>query len=192
MNITAEQVRRLCAASGVDEIAALSALERQDGDLLEALLELERQGSADPPAGGGFYSTQGPAPGAGGPLVPGARLEGGTGGEAGRTSRPVFSPADLWRGLKELFHKGRVNRMEDWRSGEQVTAMPLLVLFLLLACFPQIMIPLLLLGLVLGFRYRLAGPDLMGGGVAGARRRAAEALDRAAARARQQRREKKQ
>ena len=42
MNITAEQVRRLCAASGVDEIAALSALERQDGDLLEALLELEK------------------------------------------------------------------------------------------------------------------------------------------------------
>ena len=39
MTVTTEQVRRLCAASGVDEIAALSVLERQDGDLLEALLE---------------------------------------------------------------------------------------------------------------------------------------------------------
>ena len=42
MTVTPEQVKRLCAASGADEIAALSALERRNGDLLEALLELER------------------------------------------------------------------------------------------------------------------------------------------------------
>ena len=54
MTVTPEQVKRLCAASGADEIAALSALERRNGDLLEALLELERQGSALPPARGGF------------------------------------------------------------------------------------------------------------------------------------------
>lgn len=48
MTATPEQVKRLCAASGADEIAALSALERRNGDLLEALLELERQGSAGP------------------------------------------------------------------------------------------------------------------------------------------------
>ena len=74
MTITTEQVKRLCAASGVDEIAALSALERQDGDLLEALLELERQGWAVPPAGGGFYSTRQAEPEAGGPLVPGGGI----------------------------------------------------------------------------------------------------------------------
>ena len=51
MTVTPEQVKRLCAASGADEIAALSALERRNGDLLEALLELERQGSAQPGAG---------------------------------------------------------------------------------------------------------------------------------------------
>lgn len=58
MTATPEQVKRLCAASGADEIAALSALERRNGDLLEALLELERQGSARPPARGGFYTTR--------------------------------------------------------------------------------------------------------------------------------------
>ncbi len=104
----------------------------------------------------------------------------------------VLTWGDLWKGLKDLFHKGRVNRMEVWRTGEQVTAMPLLVLLLLLACFPQIMIPLLLIGWVLGFRYRLAGPDLPAGGLlGGARRRAAEALDRAAQKARWQSREKR-
>ena len=153
MTITTEQVKRLCAASGVDEIAALSALERQDGDLLEALLELERQGSAVPPAGGGFYSTRQAEPEAGGPLVPG----GGPAGSAGPGRRSFV-----------------------------------LVLLLLLACFPQIMIPLLLIGWVLGFRYRLAGPDLPAGGLLGsARRRAAEALDRAAQKARRQSREKR-
>ena len=64
MTVTPEQVKRLCAASGADEIAALSALERRNGDLLEALLELERQGSALPPARGGFYTTR-PQGGAG-------------------------------------------------------------------------------------------------------------------------------
>lgn len=191
MTIATEQVKRLCAASGVDEIAALSALERQDGDLLEALLELERQGSAVPPAGGGFYSTRQAEPEAGGPLVPG----GGPAGSAGPGRRGfvlVLTWGDLWKGLKDLFHKGRVNRMEVWRKGEQVTAMPLLVLLLLLACFPQIMIPLLLIGWVLGFRYRLAGPDLPAGGLLGsASRRAAEALDRAAQKARRQSREKR-
>ena len=36
MTVTPEQVKRLCAASGADEIAALSALERRNGDLLGA------------------------------------------------------------------------------------------------------------------------------------------------------------
>ena len=128
---------------------------------------------------------------AGGPLVPG----GGPAGSAGPGRRGfvlVLTWGDLWKGLKDLFHKGRVNRMEVWRKGEQVTAMPLLVLLLLLACFPQIMIPLLLIGWVLGFRYRLAGPDLPAGGLLGsASRRAAEALDRAAQKARRQSREKR-
>ena len=183
MTITTEQVRRLCAASGVDEIAALSALERQGGDLLEAMLELERQGSVPPPAGGGSYSTRQAASPAGGPLVPGA-AQGAGGAEEAR-------PEGLWGGLRELLGKARRNRMEVRRRGELVTAMPLLVLFLLLACFPQVMVPLLLIGWVLGFRYRFAGPDLPAEGLLrGSRRRAAEALRRAAEQIRRRSRDK--
>ena len=54
MTVTPEQVKRLCAASGADEIAALSALERRNGDLLEALLELERQAAPCLQPGAGF------------------------------------------------------------------------------------------------------------------------------------------
>ena len=191
MTVTTEQIRRLCAASGVDEIAALSVLERQDGDLLEALLELERQGSAVPPAGGGFYSTRQASPQAGGALAAGAGPAGNAGG-GDRSAGTDLTWDVLWKGFRDLLHRGRVNRMEVWRRGRQVTAMPLLVLALLLACFPQIMVPLLLIGWVLGFRYRFTGPDLPAGGLLGsARRRAAEALDRAARRARQKSRETK-
>ena len=183
MTITTEQVRRLCAASGVDEIAALSALERQDGDLLEAMLELERQGSALPPAGGGFYSTRQAAPEAA--LVPGAAQAAGAGGAE------EAQPEGLWGALRELLRKSRRNRMEVRRRGEAVTAMPLLVLFLLLACFPQVMVPLLLIGWVLGFRYRFAGPDLPAEGLLrGSLRRAAEALRRAAEQIRRRSRDK--
>ena len=58
MAVTVEQARRLSEAAGVDVIAALSALERNDGDALAAMLELERQGLVPPPPGGRFYSTR--------------------------------------------------------------------------------------------------------------------------------------
>ena len=54
MSVTVEQARRLSEAAGVDVIAALSALERHNGDALEAMLELERMGLTPVPPGAAF------------------------------------------------------------------------------------------------------------------------------------------
>mgnify|MGYP005778117743 CR=1 FL=1 len=151
MAVTVEQARRLSEAAGVDVIAALSALERQNGDALEAMLELERLGLTEPPPGGGCFSTR-PAAGEG-PPPPGERA-----GEPARGMVLVLTWSDLWRGLKGLFRKSLATRLEIWRRGEPVTTVPLLVLVLLLVCFPRIIVPLLLIGLPLGFRYRFSGP----------------------------------
>ena len=66
--------------------------------------------------------------------------------------------------MKRFFHTLRRwlvdNELEIWRKGQPITALPVLILLLLLCCVPQVTIPILILGLFLGFRYRFSGPDL--------------------------------
>ena len=48
-----------------------------------------------------------------------------------------------------------------FRSHDQpVTSLPVLILALLLCCAPWVTIPVLIMLLFLGFRYRFSGPDL--------------------------------
>ena len=163
MAVTAEQARRLSQAAGVDIIAALSALERNNGNALEAMLELERHGLTPPPPGGGFYSTRSAAssPPAGAPSGTPRR------DQPSRGMVLVLTWSDLCQGLKELFHKSLVNRMEVWRRGRQVASVPLLVLAILLLFFFVETAAVLGVGLLLGFRYRLSGPFLEGREVQG-------------------------
>ena len=49
------------------------------------------------------------------------------------------------------------NELEVWRRDEPVTSLPLLIL-LMFAFY--VTIPLLLIGLFFGFRYRFSGPEL--------------------------------
>ena len=52
------------------------------------------------------------------------------------------------------------NELEIWRRDQPVTALPVLILILLLVFAFWVTVPLLILGLFLGFRYRFSGPDL--------------------------------
>ncbi|OUN04705.1 hypothetical protein B5G43_13945 [Flavonifractor sp. An92] len=52
------------------------------------------------------------------------------------------------------------NQVEIWRKGQLLTAVPLLILVIAVAAVFRIVAPLLILGLLLGCRYRCAGPDL--------------------------------
>ncbi|MDE6897864.1 MAG: hypothetical protein K2P16_01220, partial [Lawsonibacter sp.] len=52
------------------------------------------------------------------------------------------------------------NELEIWRHDQPITALPVLILALLLCCAPWVTIPVLVLLLFLGFRYRFSGPDL--------------------------------
>ena len=57
MQITQEQVERLRARTGLSYERARALLEQAGGDLLEALILLERQGGPGQ-AAGSFYSTR--------------------------------------------------------------------------------------------------------------------------------------
>ena len=179
MSVTVEQARRLSEAAGVDVIAALSALERNDGDALAAMLELERQGLVPPPPNGGFYSTRS-TPG-GLPPSPGPSEAGAGGRHVGVLA---VSWSDLKEALKDLFHRCLATRLEVWRKGRQAASVPLLILVVLLLFFFWEMAVVLGAGLLLGFRYRLSGPLAEGSGVRGFLASLREALDHFLARLR--------
>ena len=57
-----EQIERLRERANVSYDEAKQAYEAADGDLLEAMIILERQGKVKPPEGDGFYSSERPKP----------------------------------------------------------------------------------------------------------------------------------
>lgn len=181
MSVTVEQARRLSEAAGVDVIAALSALERNDGDALGAMLELERMGLTPTPPGGGFYSTR---PNSGGTPPP-SGPDPSEGSDSARHGGVLVVPwSDLKEGLKDLFHNCLATRLEVWRKGQQAASVPLLILVVLLLFFFVEIAVVLGVGLLLGFRYRLSGPLVEGETVRSFLTSLREAIDRFLARLR--------
>lgn len=154
MEITLELVERLREKAPVSYAQAKQALEYSQGNLLDALIYLEEQG-AIPRAQETYYSTQGPQtpPPAGEEerILPAAAQEERGSRRSGRFFSRLFTA--LRRALVE-------NELEVWRRQEPVTSVPVLILIILLLAAPWVTIPLLILGLFLGFRYRFSGPDL--------------------------------
>ena len=156
MEITLKQVETLRDRAGVSEAEAREALERNGGDLLEALLDLERLGKSHTSGKGGFYSTQ-PKAGAGADALVLSAPAQGSGADRRNAGNHLGT---LWRALLDLFQRTLSNQFEVWRGDRMTTSMPVLVLVLLTVFFFWITVPLLVVGLLFGYRYRFGGPDL--------------------------------
>lgn len=149
MEITLEQVEHLREKAPVSYAQAKQALEYSQGNLLDALIYLEEQGAIPRPQNT-YYSTQ---PSAAQPveeLVVQLQPE-------GKKKRRKFSLGAIFTALRRALVE---NELEVWRRQEPVTAVPVLILIILLIFAPWVTIPLLIFGLFLGFRYRFSGPDL--------------------------------
>lgn len=161
MDITLEKVEKLREKTGVSYEEAKAALLRNGGDLLEALIDLERQGRPDAPQPGGFYSTK-----AGGTDEDPCQLVlfpqgSGKGGKNGWTDGAKFWSFDeIWQAFRDLLRRSVTNQFEIWRSDRLITSMPVLVLLFLAVFFFWLTLPLLIVALFFGFRYRFRGPDL--------------------------------
>ena len=174
MEITLELVERLREKADVSYEEAKAALEEAGGSLLDALILLERRGRI--PAGaprGAAYSTR---PGAQGePEGAPPQVDPPAGGERGRFyglaltvggKKEKAGPSEEekreggpWAFLQDLLRASLENRLEVWQGERLMTGVPLLILALLLVLAFWITLPLLLVGLMLGCRYRLSGPD---------------------------------
>ena len=152
--ITLEQVDKLREKANVSYDEAKAALEASNGDMLEALINLEKQGKVIPPEGGGYYSS--------------TKGNGDTRGKFKGSGTNHYSDRDSLADLVRRFgrfcamliHKGNVNSIEVLKNGEVKTAFSITVLVLLAICFFWVTIPLMVIGLFLGYRYRFQGPDL--------------------------------
>ena len=154
MDATQERAARLRQEADLSREEAARLLAAHDGSLLDTLLDLERQGRISSGRGGTYSTRPGQAPPPSGDArAPEPEPERGQPGYARR----------LREGVRAILHilDPRVgNQVEIWRKGQLLTAVPLLILVIAVAAVFRIVAPLLILGLLLGCRYRCAGPDL--------------------------------
>lgn len=159
MNITEVQLQKLMDLTHVSREDAYAALLATEGDLLDALLWLEREGKCIH-TGVGRYST---ASGVdhGEPVQEEHASEGGT--------SPLEAPEiEGWKDtLFHLFHLLVDNRLEAWNRNDpdRVIECPLAAALVLLLLNWWVVAGVLLVGMVLNWRYRLVGPQMEGVGV---------------------------
>jgi len=154
---TLEQVEKLRTMANVSYDEAKTALDATNGDLLEAIIYLEKQGKVSTPTGGGYYSSEKT-------VDANAAAYDKTGWEKHKHCDGGNSFSSLLKKFGEfclkMIRKGNANSFEVLKGGESKGSTPVTAFALLLIFVPWITIPLLIIGLFFGFRYRFNGPDL--------------------------------
>lgn len=148
---TLEQVEKLREKANVSYEEARAALDACDGDILEALIWLEKQGKAGAPAGGGYYSSAGTEPVAT-PVCCGGQQKSG--------SSFKDCMGKFGRFCAKVFRIGNTNYLVGMRHGEEHFACPVTALVLLVVFFFWVVVPLFILSLFFGFRYCFRGTEL--------------------------------
>lgn len=162
MSISLEQVEKLRERSGASYEACRDALDRARGDLLEALIYLERTGQSKTAAGGGTFTTE-PAGSKDEAVKLVLETKQGGGKHKGKPPKDTDWKDwlhDLWDMGLNLLRHSTVNQLEVWRKGRLMTAVPILILAMLIILAFWITVPLLIVGLFCGCRYQFTGPDL--------------------------------
>lgn len=146
-----ELIKKLANKAQITEEEAREILERNNWDILDSMLELERAGRIHESGArtGTGYSTENQS----------AQEFQQVTVTASRTS-DESTGSKLKRILKKLFRKSLDNDFVISRKGREVVHLPVLVmLILLILWFWQILI-LFCAGLLIGFRYSFRGRDL--------------------------------
>jgi len=151
---TLEQVEKLREKANVSFAEAKAALDATGGDLLDALIHLEKQGKVTPPAGGGYYSSK--------------DAEADEKEKTEESSKSSEEHGESFSDMLKRFghfcasaiNKGNNNYFEAERKGNVVISLPVTVMVLLLIFLFWIIVPLIIIGLFFGFRYHFRGREL--------------------------------
>lgn len=175
--VTLEQVEKLREYASVSYDEAKAALENAGGDILQALIDLERQGKVPPPQGGGQYNS--------GSIEVSEREEEEEAkkeknhSKCNSKEKSAFrrNMGSFFRWMGEIIHKGNLNALVVEKNGTSIMRLPITVLVLLLVFAFWIVVPLLIVGLFFSFRYYLQGPDIKSTKVNDAMDRVADAAE---------------
>lgn len=153
---TLEQVEKLREKANVSFEEAKAALEACHDDLLDAIIYLERQGRVGAPAGGGYYSSRNAQE------EPQYQANGGYGNDGKNCCGGGFreSMGRFGRFCAHIFNIGNTNYLEAEKNGAVMFAVPVTVLVILVVFFFWVVVPLFILSLFFGFRYRFVGAEM--------------------------------
>ena len=155
--IKLEQVEELRKRANISYEEAKKALEEANGDILEAIINLEKQNKIKPPAGGGYYSTKDEI----------KEVNQFQDSEANRKHKEDISISikDLFKQvgsfIVKAIDKGNRNFFEVFKNGKSNGLTCDHISFTCNICFLGC-ISLVDCRLVFGFKYRFSGPDLEG------------------------------
>lgn len=157
--IKLEQVEKLRQHANISYEEARTALEKADGDILQALIDLENEGKVKAPDGCGKYVS---VPPSADDFKESKQTSESQDTKSKRTAESGFKSvcADFSKFVGKIFHKGNVNAFIVERHKEEIMHLPVTVLVILLIVAFWIVVPLLAVGLFFGFRYSFEGPDL--------------------------------
>jgi len=152
-----EQVQKLREYANISYEEAKKALEEANGDMLEAVINLEKQNRIKPPETGGYYNSQEERR-ANEESCRRNSWEKKTVHANGSSFGDQVAAFFKWCG--KLIYKGNINNFEVFRNGNRIITLPVTALVLLLFFAFWIVAPLIVLGLFFGYQYRFRGPDL--------------------------------
>jgi Translation elongation factor Ts len=144
---TLEMVERLRERADVTFEEAKTALDEANGDLLDALILLERQGKTTPPPRGGAYSDKHEP----------------DGGDEPAAHAPHSTGADfakrIWMAAVDLVRRGNSTYVDASRRGKTELSCPVTVFVILLLFGFWCILPLMVAGMFFGWKYRMRGTD---------------------------------
>lgn len=172
---TLEQVEKLRTMADISYDEAKLALDATNGDLLEAIIYLEKQGKVNAPSGGGYYSSEKTTD------VNAVAYNKNCWEKENNNCNSEKTFISLMKRIGtfclEIIRKGNANSFEVLSGEESKASFPVTALGLLLIFAFWITIPLIIVGLFFGFRYRFHGPEFSGKTVNDAMNSAADAAE---------------
>ena len=153
-----EKIERLRERAQVSYDEAREAYEQADGDLLDALILLEKQGKVRPPQGDGYYRSEQTVHEPSGEGQ-GERSEGRQGKNEHETNNFKETLDRIVKFLGGLIKKGNNTSFEILKDKEHMASFPVTVLALLLLFAPWVTLPLIVIGLFFGFHYQFVSND---------------------------------
>lgn len=150
---TLEQVEKLREKAHVSFEEAKAALDAVNGDLLDALIYLEKEGKVNPPAGDGYYSSEHTT---------------SENNEPDPTDNKQYHQSGAFKEMLQqfgrfcakIFRVGNTNYLVAEKNGGEIFACPITAVVLLVIFFFWVVVPLFVISLFFNFRYRIRGSEM--------------------------------